>query len=105
MQGSRYNARQVSLMTPREIHSAMLRGDLPLDVFALEQEMEQQEPGILLDLAPEVIEYVEQLKEVKEKEAQKKKIKPSALMIKNQKSRFKKKLPKKNPNPRRHRYE
>lgn len=103
--GSVYNAKQIAAMTLLEIKYAMARGHIPRDVKALANEMGQQEPGILLQLSPEVMTYLQELKQLQQKIDQGRKAKPSAQAIQNQKQRYRNALPKTNKNKGRHRFD
>lgn len=88
--GSKYSASQIAAMNLSEIESAMQQGDVPSNSNSLQQSMEQQEPGILLQMAPEVSRYLAILKELQEKEETQKRQKPTPQIKKQQIVRFRK---------------
>lgn len=88
--GSKYSAAEIAAMSLEELEAAMDNGDVPSNSKNLQQSMDQQEPGILMLLAPEVEKYLAILKQLQEQEENKNKKKPSKQQAIDQVKRFRK---------------
>lgn len=88
--GSKYSAAEIAAMNLDEITAAMDNGSIPKNSGQLQQSMEQQQPGILMQMAPEVAKYLEVLKELEEEEEAKNEQKPTSKAKDMQVKRFKK---------------
>lgn len=72
--GSIYNAQQIAAMSVSQLQHAMASGQVPNDPQKLTDNMQTQDPFILQQMEPSVLEYIEMLK--KRQQADDKKTKP-----------------------------
>lgn len=86
--GSWFNARQIAAMSKPQLINAFAMGMVPKNVKFLTAEMENQEPGILMQLEPEVRSYLEYLKNEQSNEAAQEEVEPSPEQIARQKKLY-----------------
>jgi hypothetical protein len=90
MAGSRYNCYQIAAMSVSELKSAIAKGDVPSDPSTLQQNMKNQDPSILQQMEPAVVQYLDMLKKQQDAEDNKSKPKITPQAIKDQRKKFNK---------------
>lgn len=88
--GSIYNAQQIAAMSLGELKAAMKSGNVPQDPDKLKQGMQTQDPNILMQMEPGIVEYLDSLKKEQDKEKAKSKVKITDQVKKDQLQRYKK---------------
>lgn len=90
MPGYKVSSTDIANMSLRQFQAAMNDGSIPPDVDSLMDDMENQSPGILIQLYPEVKEYLDILKQEQQQKTKKNKTKLSKKSLDTQQVRYKK---------------
>jgi hypothetical protein len=88
MAGSLYSAYQIANMSVGELKAAIAKGNVPAKADTLVNNMQTQDPSILQQLAPEVLEYLDALKKQQQIAEDKSRPNISPQAIKDQKKKF-----------------
>lgn len=88
MAGSVYNCYQIAAMSVPQLKAAMATGKVPGNAKKLTQNMQNQDPSILVQMEPGVVQYLDMLKKEQEKEDAKSKVDITPQAIKDQKKKF-----------------